>query len=74
MTSSAVILGATLMKLPVSTTHVISSAIMGVGAAKGFNKVKWDVAGKIVTTWIITLPITAVLAAIVFWILQLIFL
>ncbi|MGB8956857.1 MAG: inorganic phosphate transporter [Tumebacillaceae bacterium] len=74
LTSSAVILGATLMKLPVSTTHVISSAIMGVGAAKGFNKVKWDVAGKIVTTWVITLPITAILAAIVFWILQLIFL
>lgn len=74
LTSSAVILGATMMKLPVSTTHVISSAIMGVGAAKGFNKVKWDVAGKIVTTWVITLPITAILAAIVFWILQLIFL
>ena len=74
LTSSAVILGATLMKLPVSTTHVISSAIMGVGAAKGFNKVKWDVAGKIVTTWVITLPITAILSAIVFWVLQLIFL
>jgi PiT family inorganic phosphate transporter len=72
-TSSMVILVATLYKLPVSTTHVISSAIMGVGAAKGFNKVKWDVAGRIVTTWIITLPMTAVLAAITYWVLGLIF-
>lgn len=73
LTSSIVIFGATWLKLPVSTTHVISSAIMGVGAAKGFNKVKWDVAGKIVTTWVITLPITALLAAITYWILDLIF-
>ncbi|MGZ4032845.1 MAG: anion permease [Tumebacillaceae bacterium] len=73
LTSSGIILTATLMKLPVSTTHVISSAIMGVGAAKGFNKVKWDVAGKIVITWIITLPITAVLAAIVYWVLGIFF-
>lgn len=73
LTSSAIILGATLLHLPVSTTHVISSAIMGVGAAKGFNKVKWDVAGKIVTTWVITLPITAVLAALTYWFLGLFF-
>ncbi|ASS74550.1 anion permease [Tumebacillus algifaecis] len=72
-TSSIVILVATLFKLPVSTTHVISSAIMGVGAAKGFNKVKWDVAGKIVMTWIITLPITAVLSALTYWFLSLFF-
>ncbi|MCX7570712.1 inorganic phosphate transporter [Tumebacillus sp. DT12] len=73
LTSASVILTATLLHLPVSTTHVISSAIMGVGAAKGFNKVKWDVAGKIVTTWIITLPITAVLAALIYWLLDLLF-
>jgi inorganic phosphate transporter, PiT family len=73
LTSSGIILTATMMKLPVSTTHVISSAIMGVGAAKGFNKVKWDVAGRIVVTWIITLPITAVLAAVVYWVLGVFF-
>ncbi|KEO81074.1 inorganic phosphate transporter [Tumebacillus flagellatus] len=73
VTSSIVIGVATYLKLPVSTTHVISSAIMGVGAAKGFNKVKWDVAGRIVTTWIITLPLTAVLAAIVYWVLGIFF-
>lgn len=73
VTSSIVIGTATLLKLPVSTTHVISSAIMGVGAAKGFNKVKWDVAGKIVMTWIITLPLTAVLSALIYWILGVFF-
>lgn len=73
LTSSGIILTATLLKLPVSTTHVISSAIMGVGAAKGFNKVKWDVAGRIVITWIITLPITAVLAAVIYWVLGIFF-
>jgi inorganic phosphate transporter, PiT family len=73
LTSAGIILTATMVKLPVSTTHVISSAIMGVGAAKGFNKVKWDVAGKIVTTWIITLPITAVLSAVIYWIMSLFF-
>lgn len=73
MTSVMVIGVATFLHLPVSTTHVISSAIMGVGAAKGFNKVKWDVAGKIVMTWIITLPVTAVLAALIFWLCDLLF-
>ncbi|HEU4962278.1 MAG TPA: anion permease [Bacilli bacterium] len=73
LTSSIVIFGATYLTLPVSSTHVISSAIMGVGSAKGFNKVKWDVAGKIVTTWVITLPITAVLSAVIYWLMDLLF-
>ncbi len=61
-TSATIILMATLFKLPVSTTHVISSAIMGVGSAKRFHMVKWGTAQKIVTAWLITLPITFVLA------------
>lgn len=65
-TSTAVILAATLLKLPVSTTHVISSAIMGVGAAKRFYQVKWGTAQKIVTAWLVTLPVTFVLAAVAY--------
>jgi PiT family inorganic phosphate transporter len=42
--------------IPVSTTHVISSSIMGVGTSKGFRKVKWQVAGRIVRAWVFTLP------------------
>lgn len=62
MTSSAVILSATVLTVPVSTTHVVSSAVMGTGAAKRFRAVKWGVAGRIVLTWLITIPITALLA------------
>ena len=73
LSSAIIIFGATLIHLPVSTTHVISSAIMGVGSAQRVKGVKWGVAGKIVLTWIITLPITALLAGIVYQLLNLIF-
>ena len=63
LTSSSIIFGATVIALPVSTTHVISSAIMGVGAAQRVKGVKWGTARKIVITWFITLPISAVMAA-----------
>ena len=66
LSSAVIIFGATLIHLPVSTTHVISSAIMGVGSAQRVKGVKWGVAKKIVLTWIITLPISASIAAIVY--------
>ncbi|HZG17399.1 MAG TPA: inorganic phosphate transporter [Candidatus Bathyarchaeia archaeon] len=53
----------TAFKLPVSTTHVITSSILGVGASQKFSAVKWGVAGRIIVTWIVTLPCTALLAA-----------
>ena len=59
--SAAVILMATELGIPVSTTHVISSSIMGVGAAKRFNAVKWSVVEKMVWAWILTLPVTALI-------------
>ncbi|WP_027716981.1 inorganic phosphate transporter [Desulfovirgula thermocuniculi] len=62
--SVAVILGATLLALPVSTTHVISSSIMGVGAARRFSMVKWGTAQKMVLAWLITLPVSALLAGV----------
>ena len=66
MGSAAVIMLATLSKLPVSTTHVITSSILGVGSAKKFSAVNWGIAGRIVITWVITIPITMVLAAFLF--------
>lgn len=48
--------------LPLSTTHIISSTIMGVGATKRLSAVRWGVAGRIVLAWVITLPVCAVLA------------
>ncbi|EPZ52882.1 inorganic phosphate transporter [Alicyclobacillus acidoterrestris] len=65
LTSSIIIFGFTLLKLPVSSTHVISSSIMGTGAAKRFNQVHWGVAGRIVIAWLITIPISGCLAAMI---------
>ncbi|QNU26084.1 inorganic phosphate transporter [Geobacillus zalihae] len=73
LSSALVIFSATLLHLPVSTTHVISSAIMGVGAAQRVKGVKWGVARRIVLTWIITLPISALIAGFVYQILRLFF-
>ncbi len=50
---------ASVLGIPVSTTHVISSAIMGVGATKRLSAVKWGVVGRIVWAWVLTLPVTA---------------
>lgn len=69
-TSASVIITATAMGQPVSTTHVISSAIMGVGSAKSVFSVKWGTAQRMVTAWLITLPITALLAGLVYLIIS----
>ena len=58
------LVGATLAGIPVSTTHTITGAIMGVGATKRLSAVKWGVAGRIVWAWVLTIPIAAAVAAI----------
>jgi inorganic phosphate transporter, PiT family len=73
LSSAMIIFAATNFHLPVSTTHVISSAIMGVGAAQRVKGVKWGVAQRIVLTWIITLPISALIAGFVYQVLKLFF-
>jgi inorganic phosphate transporter, PiT family len=60
--SSAVIFTATTLGIPVSTTHNISAAIMGVGAAKKFSAVKWSVVERMVWAWILTIPVSGGLA------------
>jgi PiT family inorganic phosphate transporter len=60
--AATVIEVASRMGLPLSTTHVISSTIMGVGASKRFSAVRWGIGGNIVLAWIITLPACTVLA------------
>jgi PiT family inorganic phosphate transporter len=57
--SAGVILGASAMGLPTSTTHVITSAILGVGLSKRLSAVNWTVASRILTAWIITIPASA---------------
>lgn len=68
LTSAIVILTASLFGGPVSTTQVVSSAIMGVGAAERLNKVRWGVAQEIATAWLLTIPATALAAAGFYWI------
>lgn len=70
LTSTAVILGTSLVGGPVSTTQVVSSSIMGVGASERANKVRWGVAQDIAIAWILTIPSTAILAAALYWILS----
>jgi len=70
LTSAVVILTASLFGGPVSTTQVVSSAIIGVGSAERFSKVRWSVAGDIVTAWIITIPATAFISAGIYLLLE----
>ncbi len=69
LTSALVIIGASLIGGPVSTTPVVSSSIIGVGTAERANKVRWGVAQEIVTAWILTVPASAAVAAGVYWLL-----
>lgn len=71
MTSGAVILAASYLGLPVSTSQVVSSAIIGVGASESFGKVRWSVAEEIVTAWFITIPASALVSAAVYWVIML---
>ena len=69
--AAAVIFMATLFHAPVSTTHIISTTVMGVGASKRFKSVKWGVAKNIVWAWVLTIPITAGLSAVIVTIIKL---
>jgi PiT family inorganic phosphate transporter len=71
--SAAVILGAALVGGPVSTTHVVSSAIMGVGAGQRISAVRWGVARNIILAWFITIPASAVMAGLSFFIIRWLF-
>jgi len=62
LTASVIIWGASLLGLPVSTTHVVSSSIMGVGAAKRFKGVRWNIASQILLAWVVTIPSSALVA------------
>ncbi len=68
--SAGVILSAALLGGPVSTTQVVGSAIMGAGAAERFSKVRWQVAQNMLLTWVITIPATALVAALFYLLLK----
>jgi PiT family inorganic phosphate transporter len=61
-TASSILAGVTIYGVPVSSTHVISGAIIGVGATRGKNAVQWDVVREMMTAWVITIPLALVIA------------
>ena len=73
LNSSLVVFSATLLHLPVSTTHVVSGSIMGVGTAKRVNAVHWGVAQQMVMAWVMTIPCTAVMGALAHFVVDAIF-
>lgn len=58
-----------ILKVPVSTTHVISGSIIGVGAVKRLSAVRWGVTKDLLIAWILTIPVSAVMAMLVYWVL-----
>jgi PiT family inorganic phosphate transporter len=71
MAAASTITLASRLGIPLSTTHTISTAIVGVGAARGLSAVRWGVTANIVTAWILTFPICAAIAWLVVKIVQL---
>ena len=66
LNSSVVIFLATFLHLPVSTTHVVSGSIMGVGSAKRVTAVRWGVAQNMLVTWVLTIPLSATVGALIY--------
>lgn len=66
-----VLLGTSMFGIPVSTTHVISGSIMGVGAVRRYSGVRWQIARKIVIAWLLTIPMSAIIAGLSYFIIDL---
>ena len=67
LTSTVVVLGASLLGAPVSTSQVVSSAIVGVGSAERVSKVRWSITEEIAASWLVTIPASALLSAGIYW-------
>jgi PiT family inorganic phosphate transporter len=70
VSAGLLILGASLLGGPVSTTHVVSTAVMGAGSGERFSKVRWGTGRQILTAWVLTMPITALLASLIYLLLS----
>jgi len=64
---AATLYGATILGIPVSTTHTITGAILGVGSTRGLHAVKWGVAARVVWAWVLTIPAAASVGALTWW-------
>ena len=73
LTSSLVIFSATLLHLPVSTTHVVSGSIMGIGASNRIRSVRWGVARQMLMAWVLTIPLSALASGLIYYVSQKLF-
>ena len=71
--AATIILTASHFGIPLSTTHVISTAIMGVGSTLHANSVKWRIVGNIITAWILTIPACMFISAFTYYVIEYIF-
>jgi inorganic phosphate transporter, PiT family len=71
--SSVLYTTAFVFEAPISTTHIITSSVMGAGATKRFSAVRWGVARSIVAAWVLTFPMAGLMAAVAYWICRFIF-
>ena len=67
---ASVVIGSTIFGIPVSTTHVISGSIMGVGAMKRVSAVRWGIARKIILAWILTIPVSAIIGGVSYFVIK----
>jgi PiT family inorganic phosphate transporter len=72
MAGATTLIGTALLGIPVSTTHTITGSIAGVGAIKSLRSVRWSVASRIIVAWVLTIPLSAIIAAISYFIVSLI--
>ena len=73
LTSSLVIFSASLLHLPVSTTHVVSGSIMGIGASNRIRSVRWGVARQMLMAWVLTIPLSALASGLIYYVSQKLF-
>jgi PiT family inorganic phosphate transporter len=72
LATGSVTVGMSLIGAPISTTHVVSTSIMGTGAAKNITSVRWNVVRRIIGAWIFTIPGAAIISALCWWVRSLI--
>ena len=70
MAGAITLLGTAFGGIPVSTTHTITGAIMGVGATRRLSSVRWGVANTIVWAWVLTIPLSALIAALTYYLIS----
>jgi PiT family inorganic phosphate transporter len=68
---AATLIGTALLGIPVSTTHTITGAIVGVGSMNRMSAVRWGIAGRIVWAWVLTIPISAICGALIYLLISL---